>query len=113
MSFSSSFSLLRGSVGEAAVTAPISGSPSLLLNSTRNAISQSFRQIVEGNKGYGGGVVRIDSVEHGPIYQEAFGKVSFFFARPTIHIYIYTCAHTKKTDTTLSYISPHAPADTI
>ena len=70
MSFSPSLSLLRGSVGAAA------GFSSLLPNSTHKAISQSFRQIVEGNKGYGGGVVRIDSVEHGPIYEEAFGKVS-------------------------------------
>lgn len=53
---------------------PAAPSPPLSQH-TCQTISDAFNNIVRGNKGYGGGVLRIESLTRGLLYEGAWGKV--------------------------------------
>ncbi len=59
-------------------TAPVTTPPqaaAFISNATRRGISQAFGQLVQGNLGHGGGVLRIETLTSGTLlYEEAWGQ---------------------------------------
>jgi hypothetical protein len=51
------------------------GPPPPLSQRTCQTIADAFNSIIRGNKGYGGGVLRIESLTRGLLYEGAWGKV--------------------------------------